>query len=50
VAEGLLLTIPSALLGLLAASVAVGGRFSLWSVWATVAIVVMTTVLLVVAA
>jgi len=47
IVEGLLLTVPAALLGLLAASLVVGGRFSSWSVWAVVSIVVVTTTLLV---
>jgi len=47
VVEGLLLTVPAALLGLLAASLLVGGRFSIWSLWAVVVIVGVTTLLLV---
>lgn len=50
VVEGLLLTVPPALLGWLAASLVVGARYSVWSVWAVVAIVGMTTLLLVTAA
>ncbi|HEX5164467.1 MAG TPA: FtsX-like permease family protein [Thermomicrobiales bacterium] len=50
VVEGLLLTIPSALLGLLLASVIVAGRFSIWSIWAVVVIAGVTTLLLVTAA
>lgn len=47
VVEGLVLTVPAALLGLLAASMLAGDRFSAWSVWAVVAIVGATTLLLV---
>lgn len=47
IVEGLLLTIPAALIGLFLASMLVTGRFSIWSVWAVVAIVGVTTLLLV---
>ncbi len=47
VIEGLLLTVPPAILGYLAATIIVGDRFSSWSVWAAVGIVTATTLLLV---